>query len=134
MTLCDAGPLVALIDVGDEHHHRCTAALEQVESLISTWPCVAEAMHLLDRAGGHRAQDALWDYCEDGLLDIYIAPGSEWRRMRDLMRKYKDTPMDLADASLVTAAEELGIERVFTVDKHFHTYRIRGKDPFEVIP
>jgi len=43
-----------------------------------------------------------------------------------LMERYADHPMDLADASLVTAAEFLGARRVFTSDrKDFETYRVR---------
>jgi len=54
--------------------------------------------------------------------------------MRALMRDYADTPMDLADASLVAAAETLRQRRVFTVDKHFYVYRQRLGHAFEVVP
>ncbi|MEN8445114.1 MAG: PIN domain nuclease, partial [Cyanobacteria bacterium J06555_13] len=42
--------------------------------------------------------------------------------------------MDLADASLVSAAERLGLKRVFTIDSDFYIYRINDKDAFEVFP
>lgn len=42
--------------------------------------------------------------------------------------------MDLADASLVTAAERIGTTRVFTVDGHFRAYRIEDRHAFEVLP
>ena len=54
--------------------------------------------------------------------------------MQALMEQYEDTPMDLADASLVAAAEVLGISRIFTTDSHFYVYQIGGKRPFEVVP
>lgn len=54
--------------------------------------------------------------------------------MDTLMGQYRDAPMDLADASLVTAAEMLGITRIFTMDGHFHAYRIHGTKAFDVIP
>ena len=50
-----------------------------------------------------------------------------------LMEKYEDTPMDLADASLVAAAETLGLKRIFTLDSDFYVYRINDKDAFDVI-
>ena len=57
--------------------------------------------------------------------------------MAALMEKYHDTPMDLADASLVTAAEGLGTRRVFTIVRNdFETYRVRRGHrhyPFESI-
>lgn len=133
MTLCDTGPLVALVDRDDPYHERCRAALDQMETLISTWPCFTEAMHLL-RRGGHRAQDTLWSYWADGLLDLHTATPPEWERMRALMRQYQDAPMDLADDSLVAAAEQLGINRVFTVDSHFRAYRTDDRRAFEVVP
>lgn len=50
------------------------------------------------------------------------------------MEKYRDVPMDLADASLVAAAETRGSKRIFTLDSDFYVYRLKDKDAFEVIP
>lgn len=53
--------------------------------------------------------------------------------MQTLMEKYKDTPMDLADASLVAAAESLGLTRIFTVDSDFYVYRLADGTALEVV-
>ena len=136
MTLCDTGPLVALVDRDDSHHVRCVAALRTLpaQPLLTTWPCWTEAMYLLWRAGGVPAQDELWGYLADGLVVLHVPEAQEWERMRRLMQQYQDAPMDLADASLVVAAERLHLRRIFTVDRHFHAYRIDGTHPFDVIP
>ncbi len=136
MTLCDTGPLVALIDRDDLHHERCVEALKLLppRPLIVTWPCLTEAMYLLGRAGAIPAQEELWGYLADGLAVLHTPQAQEWERMRELMRQYSDAPMDLADASVVVAAEQLELVRVFTLDRHFHAYRINGKIPFEVVP
>lgn len=135
MTLCDAGPLVALIDEDDDNHDACEDALPGLPGpLMTTWPCFTEAMYLLHQAGGHPAQDELWRYLEEGVLQLHPLTEAEQHRMRELMRKYRDTPMDLADASLVAAAEELNQRRVFTVDSDFRVYRIQGKSAFEIVP
>jgi predicted nucleic acid-binding protein len=42
--------------------------------------------------------------------------------------------MDIADASLVAAAEALDQTRIFTIDAHFYAYRLNGKTPFDVVP
>ncbi len=42
--------------------------------------------------------------------------------------------MDLADASLVAAANALGVRRIFTLDGDFHVYRLAGNSAFEVAP
>ena len=44
-----------------------------------------------------------------------------------------DTPMDLADASLVAVAESQDIPRIITLDSDFYVYRIKGKRMFEVL-
>jgi predicted nucleic acid-binding protein len=136
MTLCDTGPLVAILDRRDVDHSRCLAALAAIPSgpMVTTWPCFTEAMYLVGRGGGLRAQEGLWKLVEDGLLELYAPAEGEWRRMRSLMNQYGDAPMDLADASLVVAAESLGARRVFTNDGHFRAYRLHGQDAFELIP
>lgn len=66
---------------------------------------------------------------------VLLEPATdEWRRIWHLMRQYQDVPMDIADASLVTAAERLEKHRIFTLDSHFYAYRINGAENFEVIP
>jgi predicted nucleic acid-binding protein len=91
-------------------------------------------MYLLYRGGGLRAQDELWDYLSDGLVELHVPSEGEPERMRMLMRQYADSPMALADASLVAAAESLGSRRVFTLDAHFRGYRMRGREAFQIVP
>jgi uncharacterized protein len=55
-------------------------------------------------------------------------------RMRDLMEKYADLPMDFADASLVAVSERLKIGKVFTLDRHFRVYKPRHTSSFEIAP
>ncbi len=133
--LCDTGPLVALLDRSDKNHLRCVEVLSTLRvPLLTTWACFTEAMYLLARYGGQPAQDELWGYVEDGILTFHLTSEAEQKEMRILMQKYRDTPMDLADASLVVAARSLGVTQIFTTDSDFYVYRIGSKTPFEVIP
>lgn len=136
MILCDSGPLVALIDRNDAHNASCVAAANALapEVMLTTHACLAEAMYLLRRAGGWRAQEDLWGYISDGLLLVHVPREQELERMLALMRKYSDTPMDFADASLVAASETLDERRVFTTDSHFYVYRQKQGQAFEVVP
>ena len=54
--------------------------------------------------------------------------------MQALMERYRDTPMDIADASLVAAAEALDEQRIFTLDSDFFVYRLNDTGSFEVVP
>src|SRR5580704_14363542 len=134
MILCDAGPLIALVDQAEsENHRRCMAVLPSLHGpLISTWPCFTEAMYFLAERGGLPFQQMLWRFFEAEKLDFFVPSKSETIRMQSLMTKYGDIPMDLADASLVVAAESLNVTQIFTLDTHFHAYRINDRHPFEV--
>jgi len=133
--LTDTGPLVALLDADDPHHARCLAALPTLqEPLVTTWACFTEAMYLLGRELGYPAQEALWGYVADGLLVLHTPREGEPERMRTLMAQYRDRPMDLADASLVAAAETRNLRRIFTLDSDFYVYRLHGTHAFEVVP
>lgn len=136
MTLCDASPLFALVDTKQvEANARCKATLPNLSTpLITTWSAFTEAMYLLHRAGGWSRQRLLWQYVLTGILLIHVATEVEQKRMAELMEQYRDRPMDLADASLVAAAETLGISQIFTLDGDFYVYRRHGNQPFEVVP
>jgi uncharacterized protein len=136
VNLVDTGPLVALFDKGQNaENRRCVTTYRQIGNPLSTiLPCFTEAMYFLLKLNGWPVQQALWQLWERGCLRIHEAHPTEFERMKILMERYRDTPMDLADASLVSAAERLGLRRIFTLDSDFYIYRINDKDAFEVIP
>jgi uncharacterized protein len=135
VTLCDASVLIALLNRQDPNHDRCRIALPQLsEPLISTWACLVEAMYLLQRYGGWTAQQTLWQFIEKNKLLLHKHNEAELERMQHLMEQYKNVPMDLGDASLVTAAETLDQRLIFTLDRDFYIYRFRDTQAFEVVP
>lgn len=102
--------------------------------LLTTWPCFTEAMYLLGQSGGYRRQAALWALRSGGKLQLHDLSPEETDRADALMEQYSDTPMDLADASLVAAAEKLEFRRVFTIDGHFRFYRLPDGSVLEMVP
>jgi uncharacterized protein len=111
--LTDTGPLVALVDRRQSAHVACAQVFETAElPLLTTWPCFAEAMHILGRMGGWHSQAVLWGLVRDRGLTIHAPSAAETDRMYSLMHKYQDTPMDLADASLVATAETRHLRRL----------------------
>lgn len=133
MVLVDASALIALLDRSDAAHARCVATLAMVvEPLATVWPAVTEAMHLLGDTP--RGQDALLDMIEDGHLELLSLESSDASRMRALMEKYRDLPMDCTDAALVRVAERDGLSRIITFDKHFRVYRLPRRGRFAVLP
>lgn len=125
MILVDTGPLVALFDPQDAQHERCVKTLKAIkEPLVTTIPVLTEAFHMLDPASV--GSDRLRDFIVNGGLSVWFLDRGTVRRAFELMEQYADHPMDLADASLVTAAEAIGTRQVFTIDrKDFAVYRVR---------
>ncbi len=135
MILTDAGPLVAVIDRQERNHARCLDALETLAGpMVTTWPAFTEAMHLLGAAAGWQGQEALWQMVERGDLQLAVTSPKGLYRMQTLMEKYRDLPMDLADASLVVLAEERNLRRIFTLDSDFAVYRLPGGKSFVTVP
>lgn len=128
--------MVALINRNDPNHAICAAALPRLPAgpLLTTWPCLTEAMYLLDRAAGYSAQAALWKMRAAGRLTLHDLEAADVDRMAELMDKYQDQPMDLADASLVVTADRLGFRRVFTLDRDFRIYRLADGSAFDIVP
>jgi uncharacterized protein len=134
MILVDAGPLIALIHEDDHEHERCREAFATMDEPLGTvWPAVAEAMHLLSFSW--RAQEALWDIIETGAVEILAIGIDDVPRMKELMRKYRDLPMDLADAALVRVAERERLRRIFTLDRRdFQIYKPSRIGRFTIFP
>jgi predicted nucleic acid-binding protein len=132
--LVDAGPLVALIDRGDPYHDACREALAAIDDPLGTvWPAFTEAMYLLRSSA--QAQRALWDMLNVGGVRFMDLGSDDCPRMRELMWKYRDLPMDLADAALVRVAERERLRRVFTVDRQdFQVYRPHRLGRFDIVP
>ena len=136
MTLTDAGALVVLLDADDPYHTVCVAAAQRLPAgpLLTTWVYFTEAMYLLGSVGGYRYQAALWSLRATGHVVLHNPTPVEADRMAALMAQYQDTPMDLADASLIVVAESRTLRRVFTMDSDFYVYRLADGSALEVVP
>jgi predicted nucleic acid-binding protein len=132
--LVDTGPLVALLDRSDPYHLTCQETLSSLEdSLVTVWPVVTEAMYML--RSYWQAQDALWEMIDTAAVEILVLGKNDVGRMRELMRKYRNLPMDLADAALVRVAERERLRRIFTLDRRdFQIYRPSRIGRFAVLP
>jgi predicted nucleic acid-binding protein len=132
--LVDAGPLVALLDRSDAHHGEVVATLRKIQdSLLSVWPVLVEAMYLLSFSW--QAQKSLWEIFETGTVQLLPLEEEDIAPIKNLMEKYRDLPMDLADAALVRVAEREGLRRVLTLDQRdFNVYRLPRKGRFTLLP
>jgi len=134
MILVDAGPMVALIHADDQEHRRCKEVFESLNEQMGTvWPVLTEAMYLLGFSW--QAQEALWELVEKGAVQFLSLDQADVPRIMELMRKYRDLPMDLADAALVRVAEREKLRRIFTLDRRdFEVYRPVRLGRFSILP
>jgi uncharacterized protein len=133
--LCDTGVLLCLVDPSQPQHQDYKRLIMRLRKpLITTWACLTEVMYLALGRGGWRMQQQVAKYLLDGLLTIYDIQSGDYDRLFELMAKYQDRPMDLADATLVLTAEKMGTNQILTLDRDFLFYRIADRDSFNIIP
>ena len=132
--LLDTGVLVALLDKSETNHERCVAFLKEFKGkLFTTEPVLTETLYLLGPSV--KAQRSCIDFILKGGATLIPQSIESLYRASALMEKYADIPMDFADATLVTLAEEIDIGEILTLDrKGFGAYRIRGKTAFKIWP
>ena len=125
MILVDTGPFVALFDPQDAEHERCKDTLHSLrEPLLTTTPVLTETFHLL--TPNSIGADRLRDFIREGGVSVWFLNQAALERTFELMEQYHDQRMDLADASLIVAAESLRTTKIFTLDRSdFRMYRIR---------
>lgn len=128
--LLDTGPLVASINRRDRFHEWTKSQLARIEPPLFTCEAVlAEACFLLRHlSGGARA---VVELVARKVLEIPFRVDAHARSLADLLQKYSNIPMSLADASLVCMSELREDSLVFTLDRDFRLYRRHGR---QVIP
>ena len=134
MILIDTGPIVALFDKDDRHHSLCIEILREIrEPLVTTWPVLTECFYLLNFSW--EVQDTLWLFIQRGGIEIHPLEKEVLLRCHELMKQYRDLPMDLADVTLVALADVIEISKIFTLEhKDFSIYRFKQKKRFTLIP
>jgi uncharacterized protein len=133
MILTDTGFWLALANARDKHHASAKSALSTIdEPLITTWPVMAETCHLLLSRVGERSARTFIDSGARGAFEVFDLSREHLPRISELMLRYAKLPMDLADASLVVLAEELGTGRILSTDQRdFGAYRWKNRKPFQ---
>ncbi len=133
MIIADSGFWVAIANRKDAHSQRALEVVEVLsEPLVTTWPVVTEATHLLTKHAGIVVSTRFLEMIFSGSVQLFSLTQEHGPRTLQLIKKYRDLPMDLADASLVILAEHLGHGRILSTDQRdFKSYRWKNHHPFE---
>jgi predicted nucleic acid-binding protein len=134
--LVDAGPLYAYIDADDAHHRECLALLEEYPGPLAVPVLVvAEVTYLAGTRLGADAEIRLLGDLAAGTFATVPVEEDDWLRIAELVARYRDLPLGTVDASIVAAAERLGVATIATLDRrHFDVVRPAHRTAFELLP
>jgi len=124
--LLDAGPLIGYLNRRDQHHDWAVESWAVLEEPL--WTCEAvlsEAIFNLQSEG--MPLDSVLHYLDMGIIRLDFSVDENRADVLNLLRKYADQPMNLADACLVRMAELNDNCQIFTTDKDFLVYRRKGR-------
>ncbi len=122
--LIDAGVIVAFL-TDEKNHEWAKAQFSRFDSFETCEAVLSEACARLAYAGFD--QTAVIRLVHEGVLKLTFDTGYNIGRILALMEKYRDLPMDFADACLVTMSEEEKESLVVTLDEDFSFYRRYGR-------
>jgi predicted nucleic acid-binding protein len=131
----DTGALLALVDLRDKWHERCSTAYENSRlPLLTTTAVLTETFQL----GLRRRRDLrqpTWNFIRLGSIHLAPITDADLPALDALMLRYADRPMDFADATLVHVAERESLRTILTIDHDdFETYRIGRNAKFRILP
>jgi predicted nucleic acid-binding protein len=131
--LLDTGFIVALLDRSESYHKACARTVREVEApLVTCEAVITESCYLLRNLSG--APEAVIENIAAGIFQVPFQLSRDTAGVKQVLRKYKDRKIDLADACLIRLAEQFGTADILTLDRDFAIYRWGKNKPFRVLP
>ena len=131
--LLDTGVIVALLDRSERLHDACAEAVREIEApLITCEAVIAESCYLLRNLAG--TSEAIIENVAAGIFQIPFQLSREAAGVKQVLRKYRDRRIDLADACLIRLADEFGTADILTLDNDFAVYRWGRNRAFRMLP
>jgi predicted nucleic acid-binding protein len=132
--LLDTGPILAYLDASDAAHAAVVRAFDRFTGrFVTTDAVVVEAMHMVSHSP--TGPGLLVDFLLSAQATIHSSGSSDGLvQAAALMAKYRDVPMDFADATLVLLATRLQRAAICTLDRRgFRTYRSGNRKAFDLV-
>jgi hypothetical protein len=134
--LLDTSGVFAALNVREPEHDAARKALldEPGPRILSPF-VLAELDYLISkRAGQHAAIDLLTDVA-DGRYELAQIDEGDIAAARDVISRYSDLELGLADASVVVLSDRYNADRILTLDqRHFRALRTPAGRPFTLLP
>jgi uncharacterized protein len=136
MILLDTSGLLAAIDSSERMHEECATALAKARPPLLLSPFVlAELDYMLASDDGLEAETALLDEVARGAYRLEPFAAADIAVAKQVIEKYSDLEIGLADASIVVLAARHHTRDVLTLDRrHFRALRTLDRKPFRIVP
>lgn len=136
MILVDTSGLLAAIDASQREHAACAAVMVSAKAPLLVSPFVlAEVDYLLATRVGFDAETALLDEVARGAYRLEPFDAAAVAEATEVIRRYRDLDLGLADASIVVLAGRHGVRDLLTLDRrHFAAVRRPNGRPFRIRP
>lgn len=133
--VADTSVVYGALDPADPDHAECASALSSGATVVLPAPVLVEVDWLARSRGRPGATATLLGSVLDGSLLIVNLDLEDYARVRQLLERYEDLPLDAADASIVAVAERLEQDTIATLDRrHFSVVRPAHVDAFTLVP
>ena len=130
--LLDTGVIVALLDRDERFHQACAETIRGLESpLVTCEAVITESCYLLRGLPG--APEAVIENVVAGIFQLPFQLSREAAAVKQVLRKFRDRGIDLADACLIRLADEFETADILTLDKDFQIYRWGRNKPFRIL-
>ena len=136
MIVADTSGLLALFNSAEPAHREVVAALaEERDALVVSPFVVAELDYLIaTRVGQAEALNVVKELA-GGAYDLAAIDTDDLEVVSEVMSRYREHGIGVADASLVLLADRYATRRVLTLDRrHFDVLRSLGGEAFEIVP
>jgi len=134
--ILDTSGLLAAIDGSQRHHEGAAAVLRASPGPFALSPFVlAELDYLLTRRVSVAAASALLGQVSAGAYRLEGFDADDVARAAEVIERYRDLGIGLAEASLVVLAERYRTWDLLTLDeRHFRTVAGPGGRAFRILP
>ncbi len=134
--IADTGAIYSLYDAEDAYHDAVSEVVDgDPGPILVPMALLAEIDYLLREHLGVRAELDFLDSLKSGALGLEPLTPEDLKRCRELVSRYRDMELGLADAAVVATAERRGIYRLLTLDqRHFRVVRSKSGKPFTILP
>ncbi len=136
MIIADTSGLLALFNRREPAHGDVAAAISGTEEVLAVSPyVVAEIDYLAATRLGTDAELAILRELASGAYELPALSSEDLSSAADVVDRYRDLQVGVADASLVVLAERYGTKMILTLDRrHFGVLRPLSGGRFRILP